>query len=199
MVKLAEGSFNKIFVLTMDNGRQAIARIPHPNFGVARFTTASEVATMHFLNFKLGLPVPVVLAYSCDPGPENPVESEYIIMEKVEGVNLSTKWHDLGEHSKESIIHSLADLQSKLLKIRFSQYGNLYFVKDLELFGVTGVPLFTEKSADDNMYCIGPTTDASFWEGGRATMKLNRGPCTLTLLTVVDIRDIYTRVLESDM
>lgn len=55
--KPSEGSFNKIFVLTMDNGRQAIALDPHPNFGVARFTTAPEVAAMHFLNIRLELPV----------------------------------------------------------------------------------------------------------------------------------------------
>ena len=30
IVKLAEGSHNKVFLITMDSGKQAIARIPHP-------------------------------------------------------------------------------------------------------------------------------------------------------------------------
>lgn len=49
IIKLAEGSFNKIFRLTMDNGVVAIARIPHPIAGPRHYTTASEVATMEFV------------------------------------------------------------------------------------------------------------------------------------------------------
>ena len=48
--KLAEGSFNKIFRLVMDNGAVAIARVPNPNAGPPYFTTASEVATIDFVN-----------------------------------------------------------------------------------------------------------------------------------------------------
>lgn len=46
MRKLAEGSFNKVFRLVMDDGRVVIARVPNPNAGPQRLTTASEVATM---------------------------------------------------------------------------------------------------------------------------------------------------------
>ena len=49
MVKLAEGSFNKVFRLVMDNGKVAIVRVPNPNAGPAYYTTASEVATMDFV------------------------------------------------------------------------------------------------------------------------------------------------------
>lgn len=49
MTKLAEGSFNKIFRLIMDNGKVAIARIPNPNAGPEYYTIASEVATMDFV------------------------------------------------------------------------------------------------------------------------------------------------------
>lgn len=49
ITKLAEGSFNKTFKLTMDNGMNAIARIPHPIAGPRYYMTASEVATMEFV------------------------------------------------------------------------------------------------------------------------------------------------------
>lgn len=49
MTKLAEGEYNKVFRLVMDNGSIAIARIPCPNAGPAFKTTASEVATMDFV------------------------------------------------------------------------------------------------------------------------------------------------------
>ena len=49
IVKLAEGGYNKVFRLVMNNGYVAIARIPNPNAGPAHKTTASEVATMDFV------------------------------------------------------------------------------------------------------------------------------------------------------
>jgi hypothetical protein len=49
MIKLAEGGYNKVFKLVMDNGSVAIARIPCPNAGPPFKTTASEVATMDFV------------------------------------------------------------------------------------------------------------------------------------------------------
>jgi len=51
ITKLAEGGYNKVFRLVMDNGAVAIARIPNPNAGPAYKTTASEVATMDFVRF----------------------------------------------------------------------------------------------------------------------------------------------------
>jgi len=49
ITKLAEGGYNKVFRLVMDNGSVAIARIPNPHAGPAYRTTASEVATMDFV------------------------------------------------------------------------------------------------------------------------------------------------------
>lgn len=42
--------YNKTFLLTMDNGVQAIAKLPTPNAGLPHLTTASEVATMDFVS-----------------------------------------------------------------------------------------------------------------------------------------------------
>ena len=39
--------------MSMDDGQEAIAKVPNPNAGVAHFTTASEVATMDFVCFAL--------------------------------------------------------------------------------------------------------------------------------------------------
>lgn len=49
MEKYSEHNYNEIFYLTMDDGKQAVAKIPHPNAGQPHFTTASEVATMDFV------------------------------------------------------------------------------------------------------------------------------------------------------
>lgn len=52
ITKLAEGGFNKVFRLSMNNGSVVIARIPNPNIGPAFKVIASEVATMDFVSFK---------------------------------------------------------------------------------------------------------------------------------------------------
>ncbi|KAG5349712.1 hypothetical protein C0989_002210, partial [Termitomyces sp. Mn162] len=67
-VKLAEGGFNRSFLITMRDGFEMVARIPYlitvPKF----YAIASEVATMRFLRSS-GLPVPEVYDYS--PSPDN--------------------------------------------------------------------------------------------------------------------------------
>jgi hypothetical protein len=49
LLKCIEGQYNKAFLMTMDNGAEVLARIPNPNAGPAFYTTASEVATRHFV------------------------------------------------------------------------------------------------------------------------------------------------------
>lgn len=48
--KYPDGMFNKAFLMSMDDGREVIAKVPNPNAGVPHFTTASEVATMDFVS-----------------------------------------------------------------------------------------------------------------------------------------------------
>lgn len=48
--KYPDGMYNKAFLLTMDNGAQAVAKVPNHNAGIPHLTTASEVATMDFVS-----------------------------------------------------------------------------------------------------------------------------------------------------
>jgi hypothetical protein len=49
IMKYPDGMFNKAFLMTMDDGRQAVPKVPNPNEGIPHFTTASEVATVDFV------------------------------------------------------------------------------------------------------------------------------------------------------
>ena len=49
--KYPDGKFSKAFLLTMQDGIQAVAKVPNPNSGQPHYTTASEVATMDFVSF----------------------------------------------------------------------------------------------------------------------------------------------------
>jgi hypothetical protein len=50
ITKLAEGGYNKVFLLIMNDGKRVLARIPNPNAGPGFYTTASEVATMELVS-----------------------------------------------------------------------------------------------------------------------------------------------------
>lgn len=47
--KLLDGMFSKAFLMTMEDGREVVVKVPNPNAGLPHFTTASEVATMDFV------------------------------------------------------------------------------------------------------------------------------------------------------
>lgn len=49
--KLPDGNYNKTLLLTMDDGAQAVAKLPYPNAGRPHLTVASEVATMDYVCF----------------------------------------------------------------------------------------------------------------------------------------------------
>lgn len=53
--KLAEGGFNRVFRLIMENGAVVVARIPTPIVGPISKVLASEVATMDFVSMDLNL------------------------------------------------------------------------------------------------------------------------------------------------
>ena len=79
--KLAEGGFDRIFEIGMRDSTSVIARMPYPSTLPRRLAVASEVATMDFVRAH-GVPTPRILGYAIN---ENPVGSEYILMEKLAG------------------------------------------------------------------------------------------------------------------
>ena len=48
--KYPDGMFNKAYFLSMEDGRQVVAKVGIPNAGIPHYTTASEVATMDFVS-----------------------------------------------------------------------------------------------------------------------------------------------------
>ncbi|KAF1840944.1 uncharacterized protein K460DRAFT_347404 [Cucurbitaria berberidis CBS 394.84] len=162
----------------MDDDNIVIARIPNPNAGPPFKTTASEVATMDFARTVLEIPVPRVLSWSGDA--ENPVESEYILMEEATGTQLGEVWDVMELHNKLKIVDDIVAIERKFLSLSFTRYGNLYFAKDAfpgcekaELVG--DVPQSLRKLVADR-FVIGPVVDRGFWHRERASMSIDRGP-----------------------
>lgn len=140
-----------MFLLRAKNGREVIARIPTPIAGPPHYTTASEAATINFLRTVLKLPVPEVLAYSASS--DNPVGAEYILMERVEGESLSSRWLSLTTDEVKDIMTQIAVMERKIFDFQFPAYRSLYHKKGLD--GETQIPVVED-------FCIGPVSARQF-------------------------------------
>lgn len=114
MKKFAEGGFNRVFLLTMNDGFEVIVKIPYSLTVPKRFTTESEVATLDFLYSK-GLPVPRVYAWSS--GTDNVVGAEYIIMEKAQGHPLESRWFSLTPKERVRLVTSYVEIKRKMFSL----------------------------------------------------------------------------------
>ncbi|KAE8337770.1 hypothetical protein BDV24DRAFT_154051 [Aspergillus arachidicola] len=175
VLKTSEGQYNKVFLLTMDNGREIVAKLPNPNAGRPHFTTASEVATMDFLRNVLNLPVPQVYAWSSRVT-GNPVGAEYILMEKQTGVMLSDVWGSLNGKQRAQLVLHVVDFEKTLAATKFNGFGS---------FG---------KEVQSTKFAIGPTNHRAFFDFGRGLLDIDRGPWTsaVEFATAVAKREIAT-------
>lgn len=173
MVKLDEGGFNRIFLITMHDGFQVVARIPYPVTDPKFYAVASEVATMRFLRAQ-GLPVPEVYGYS--PTPDNAAKTEYIFIEFIKGTKLSDVFMELQEAELASVMRQIVQLESRIMSIPFPAGGSLYYAHDLEKVAgrKTGIPM----PLNDEPFCVGPDVRFHMWYGRRSQLDVDRGPCT---------------------
>ncbi|KAF4605407.1 hypothetical protein EYR40_004191 [Pleurotus pulmonarius] len=167
-VKLAEGGFNRTFLITMHDGFEMVARIPYSITVPKFYAIASEVATMRFLRSS-SLPVPEVYDYSLSS--DNAANTEYIFMEFVRGTKLSDVWMELEDPDIASVLRQLVQLESRMMSIPFPAGGSLYYVKDLEK-----VARRTTILLNDEAFCVGPDVRLHMWFGRRSQLDVDRGP-----------------------
>ncbi|CAG8935063.1 unnamed protein product [Penicillium salamii] len=206
MVKIAEGGFNRVFLLTMDDGFEVIIKIPYHIAGPKHYATASEAATMKYLHSK-GIPVPRLYGFSSST--KNPAGVEYIIMEKAPGAGLETRWLSMSKREQHRLASSLVEIEKKIFDLPLRSIGSIYFKEDVPVELQTALyTANTEKCQDAETFCIGPTADYMFWYGRRAGMDLYRGPCKcasvhheIQLLTIAgnDPKDYLLSVAQKEI
>jgi hypothetical protein len=170
--KLAEGGFNRTFLITMRDGFQFVGRIPYPITEPKHLVITSEVATMDFLRSH-GIPVPETYSYSATS--ENAAGTEYMFMELVRGTNLGDVWFDLPEKARITVVKNIVKLESRLFSLPFPASGSLYYTKDLPA-GSSKIDVPIVDSARTTRFCIGPDTRLGLWHGKRLNIQINRGP-----------------------
>ncbi|KAJ5213383.1 hypothetical protein N7449_000552, partial [Penicillium cf. viridicatum] len=172
ITKLAEGGYNKVFRLIINDGKRVLARIPNPNTGLEFYSTVSKVATIELARDFLQIPVPRVFDWSATSN--NAVGSEYIIIEEASGTQLGLIWNQLSPDKKLSIIREIVTIELKMLTVSFSHFGSIYFASDTVESVV--LALLTSESSSElkervyKKFSIGPTVDRSFWNKERSSI-----------------------------
>ncbi|TFK25896.1 hypothetical protein FA15DRAFT_668052 [Coprinopsis marcescibilis] len=179
--KISDGVSGRAFELKFDNGAELVAKIPYPTAGPKHLATASEVATMDFVRTELGLPVPIVRAWSSIPE-STPVGAEYIMWDKIPGAPLSTLDQigaalplEQDPFTSKQVLSGMQRVESKLYNFSFSYIGSIYYKQDVP--EIHRRPL-SRYVTNPNMerFCIGPSVDVEFWRSGRAALPVDRGP-----------------------
>ncbi|WEW59016.1 hypothetical protein PRK78_004484 [Emydomyces testavorans] len=175
LVKLAEGGFNRVLLLTLESGLQVVVKIPYHITVPKKYVTASEVATLAFLRSK-GIPVPEVYGWSATT--DNAVGAEYIVMGLASGIGLDAKWFDMTKKQQQTVTIGIVDIEKILFGIPFGSIGSLYFKSDIppELRAELYVPGTLDPDGDSETFCIGPIADYMFWYGKRAELEVDHGP-----------------------
>ncbi|EGE02445.1 phosphotransferase enzyme family protein [Trichophyton equinum CBS 127.97] len=197
--KLPEGLHNKVFSLQMENGREVIARIPNPNAGNSRIVVSGEVATLEFLHNILDIPVPKVLAWSSSALQSNAVGTEFILMDRVKGVQLSEVWDDMSERQRFNLVKNVVEIEKRLVDIPLSGYGGLYHREilvdnDSSFFEAISPGQMPGKEDDISKFVIGPTPERAFYTGEGEEPLNGRGPwkSAVEYLTAIAKREIST-------
>jgi hypothetical protein len=167
--KLSEGGFNRVFQATFKDGRCVIARLPYPSTVPEHYTVASEVATLDYLRLH-GIRTPEVYA-SCSTK-ENPVGSEYIIMEKLGGTPLGDMWYSMTPREQHNMMKQIVEWETRLMSSEFPACGSIYYCKDLP--SEKRIPLSSQKDVE---FCIGPIAHYSWWHDERSMLNIDGGPC----------------------
>ncbi|KAG6219884.1 hypothetical protein E4U47_007007 [Claviceps purpurea] len=175
--KLPDGLYNRILLLTMDNGKEVVAKIPNPNAGRPHFTIASEVATMKFAREVLRTNLPQVYDWS-SRAQDTPVGAEFILMEKVHGVELQQLWPKMTTEERWEVVKAVAAYQESWASVTFEQYGSLYFAEDFEGENIPALVYTNEKGerVEDSRFVIGPSTSREMFDMGRCGIDFDRGP-----------------------
>ncbi|KAJ6076867.1 hypothetical protein N7499_008848, partial [Penicillium canescens] len=173
--KLPDGMFNKAFLFTMGDGTQVIGKVPNPNAGQPHLTTASEVATMDFVRNELGTPAPRVLAWNSRAS-QSAVGAEYIIMEKVAGVQLKEFWHQMEIEEKFKIVKTISAYQKSWMSRSFTKYGSLYYKADMEDQEECTLVEADGMKVKEPRFVVGPSTGRDQIDFSRIDILFDRGP-----------------------
>lgn len=120
----AYGAFNKLYlVLYAGHETSYLFRVTLPVIPFLK--TESEIATLAYLRTKTSIPVPRVVAW--DSSSDNDLGFEWILMNKVAGIELRSVWREVLWERKLELVDELAGFVHQLQAQPFDAVGSLFF------------------------------------------------------------------------
>lgn len=161
---LAEGCFNKVYTIRKASipagtGPEYIFRICLPAY--PWYKVESEISTMELVGMYTSIPVPKVYVYDSDA--DNPVNHEWMIMDKMKGVSFGKAQENMSMEQKTKLAETLADWMHQLSTLRFDKIGSVYRRRKMPA-----------TSKDD--FKVGPIVDMTFMADWRLEYRIHRGP-----------------------
>ncbi|EEA19278.1 hypothetical protein TMatcc_009402 [Talaromyces marneffei ATCC 18224] len=169
-----EGGFNRVFVFTLNKSKRIVARLPFTLAGPSKLTTSSEVATIKYLQSKTSVPIPTILDWSNEAS--NPIGSEYIIMEHVEGVQLHKRWLEMAGDVRVRCIDEIYRKLKEIVDLKFPAFGSVNFEANLQPN--------CERISLGGGFCVGPHCGSIYWDCNSGEPRYyhntqpNQGPWT---------------------
>ncbi|KAF8000107.1 hypothetical protein HF325_005036 [Metschnikowia pulcherrima] len=209
IASIHEGKHHRVYKLSLQNGKELVLRIPYKlesDFAIET-KIKSEVATLDFLDVKLGANVPKVIAYGSTR--TNPLQTPFILMEYVQGDLLMKQWDPMmpdSETSKEKlllVVEPIMDFYDKALAITFNMFGSLYFHDDVSVENQSYLPYEESDEALKNRWRIGPSVERVFSKNKKhlsaQQVKQYSGPwdASKPLDMISDVANIQLESLKS--
>lgn len=207
-----EGKHHRVYKITLVNGKELALRIPYKlssDFAIEQ-SIKSEVATLDFLDLKLKLNVPKVVAYGATKA--NALETPFILMEFIDGELLMRKWEPMAPSSEtadktlKEVIDPIMDFQSEAFAITFNKFGSLFFYDDVANEHQAALPYDGETNENlKNRWRIGPSVERAFSRGKKhmsaQEVKRLSGPWSNTepLDVIADLAKIQIESLRQRM
>lgn len=115
------GAFHEIRLLHFEDGWTCIARFPR--FKESLYKAESELAATEYVRKHTKVPVPET--FFVNHNRNHVVGSEFVLMEKMEGVKLCDLYDDIPLEHKISVIEQLAEMVFQLSELKFEKMGSL--------------------------------------------------------------------------
>lgn len=179
------GSYARVFLFTLENGMQVIARIILPVRESVK--TEAEVAAMELVRARTSIPVPKVYLYCSTP--ENPVRAEWILMEYMPGLCLADGFEQLTYEQKRRTATDLAKIMFSLFNITSAECGSIspysgdrsdeslcHNSLRYPLFTPLFSPRLTPTTLKGQSVMVGPINDITFLDYPRQVDPQRCGP-----------------------
>ena len=98
-------------------------------------------------------------------------------MERCTGMELRKMWHNMSWKERLEISRTLDRYEKVFASADLSMYGSLYCAKDLPSPSPSQFLDSIDLIDKGEAFVIRPTTNRSFFDKGRDSVEVNRGPC----------------------